>query len=112
VVRDIDSKQYFMFYEAVAADGRRSIGVAVSKDGLRGWQRCPQPVLEGSGKAGAWDEGGVGCPWAVSMAGGAWRLYYSGRAAAGGGAWSGIGLARSVEGGSDFQGAPSQFERH
>ncbi|KAI3438045.1 hypothetical protein D9Q98_000488 [Chlorella vulgaris] len=112
VVRDIDSKQYFMFYEAVAADGRRSIGVAVSKDGLRGWQRCPKPVLEGSGKAGAWDEGGVGCPWAVSMAGGAWRLYYSGRAAAGGGAWSGIGLARSVEGGSVFQGAPSQFERH
>ena len=112
MVRDIDTKQYFMFYEAVGADGGRSIGLAVSQDGLRGWRRCPQPVLEGSGVAGAWDEGGVGCPWAVSMAGGKWRLYYSGRAQRGAGAWRGIGMARSVEGGPAFEGGAMQFQRH
>ena len=31
--------RYLMFYEAVAGDGRRSIGVAVSPDGIRGWKR-------------------------------------------------------------------------
>ena len=121
MVRDLDSRQFFMFYEAVGAGGTRSIGLAVSPDGLTDWQRCPQPVLTGSGKAGAWDAGGVGCPWAVSMAAGKWRLYYSGRgggggggggAGDGGGAWRGIGMARSVEGGSTFQGAPTQFQRH
>lgn len=38
-----------MFYEAVAEDGRRSIGVAASPDGIRGWKRmdryrCPAPL--------------------------------------------------------------------
>lgn len=112
VVRDLDTKQYFMFYEAVASDGGRSIGVAVSRDGLRGWRRCPEPVLQGSGEAGAWDEGAVGCPWAVSMAGGRWRLYYSGRAQHDGGAWRGIGMARSVEGAPSFEGAPLRYARY
>jgi hypothetical protein len=112
VVRDIDSRQFFMFYEAVAADGARSIGVAVSADGLTGWQRCPTPVLSGSGAAGAWDAGAVGCPWAVSMAGGAWRLYYSGRQQAGSGGWGGIGMARSHDSAAKFQGAPTRFQRH
>jgi hypothetical protein len=31
VVKDIDSRQYFMFYEGVSTDGSRSIGLAVSK---------------------------------------------------------------------------------
>lgn len=112
VVRDIDTKQYLMFYEGVAADGTRSIGLAVSKDGLKGWARCPEPVLAGSGAAGAWDQGDVGCPWAVSMAGGRWRLYYSGRQQCGGGGWRGIGMARSVEGGPAFQGVPTRYERY
>lgn len=113
MVRDLDSKRYLMFYEGVAADGARSIGVAVSDDGLRGWRRCPRPVLTGSGVAGSWDEGDVGCPWAVSMAGGAWRLYYSGRPQRGGGAWRGIGMARSVGGGDLFEAAAQkQFQRH
>lgn len=57
-----------MFYEAVAEDGARSIGAAVSRDGLRGWQRLPDPVLA-AGEPGAWDAGGVGAPCAVPMAG-------------------------------------------
>ena len=57
-----------MFYEAVAADGARSIGASVSRDGLRGWRRLPAPVLA-PGEAGAWDAGGVGAPCAVPMAG-------------------------------------------
>jgi hypothetical protein len=44
------------------------------------------------------------------MAGGRWRLYYAGRKAAGG-AWQGIGLALSEEGGPTFQGAPTAFKR-
>lgn len=119
VVRDVDTKRFFMFYEGVAADGSRSIGVAVSDDGKSGWQRCAQPVLTGSsscsgggGDSGAWDAGDVGAPWAVSMAKGIWRLYYSGRQQRGGGAWQGIGMARSAEGGPAFQGAPTQFARH
>lgn len=96
----------------MGADGGRSIGVAVSDDGLSGWQRCPQPVLAGSGREGGWDAADVGCPWAVSMAGGKWRLYYSGRAQRGGGGWGGVGLARSDEAALSFQGAPTRFERH
>lgn len=112
VVRDVDTKRFFMFYEGVAADGSRSIGLAVSDNGKTGWQRCPQPVMTGSGEGGAWDAGDVGAPWAVSMAKGIWRLYYSGRQQRGGGAWQGIGMARSAEGGPAFQGAPTQFARH
>ena len=57
-----------MFYEAVAADNRRSIGMAVSKDGVRDWQRLGRPVLE-AGQPGSWDAGGVCSPSVVSMAG-------------------------------------------
>jgi hypothetical protein len=67
--------------------------MAISKDGISGWQRCPYPVLEpaikpkeslsdqGTQEASveAWDEGAVGQPCAVSMSQGRWRLYYSGR---------------------------------
>lgn len=97
-----------MFYEAVASDGTRSIGAAASKDGLKNWTRLPAPVLEPSEDASAWDAGGVGAPCAVPMAGGNWRLYYAGRARSGGagdgrgpGAWEGVGLALSQQGGED-----------
>jgi hypothetical protein len=43
------------------------------------------------------------------MAGGRWRLYYAGRAGAAG-AWRGIGLALSEDGG-EFMGAPTRFRR-
>ena len=57
-----------MFYEAVAADDKRSIGMAVSKDGVRDWVRLGRPVLE-AGQPGSWDAGGVCSPSVVSMAG-------------------------------------------
>ena len=59
-----------MFYEGVARDGRRSIGVAVSRDGQTGWTRHPQPILGPSEQAGSWDGASVGAPCAVPMAGG------------------------------------------
>ncbi|KAK9805256.1 hypothetical protein WJX72_009116 [[Myrmecia] bisecta] len=61
VVRDSASKRYVMFYEAVADDDRRSIGLAVSRDGLRGWARLDRAVLEAAagGDGSAWDAGGV-----------------------------------------------------
>jgi predicted GH43/DUF377 family glycosyl hydrolase len=109
-VRDVDSRSYFMFYEAVAADGSRSIGLAVSKDGLKRWERLPQPVLAAADSTMAWDAAGVGEPCAVSMSGGRWRLYYSGKAFKDG-PWSGIGLALSVADAGTFEGAPQQFSR-
>lgn len=113
VVRDIDSKHYFMFYEAVAYDNRRSIGLAVSKDGIRGWQRYSKPVLAPStAEGGGWDCASVGTPWAVSMAKGQWRLYYSGKKNIQG-PWEGIGLALSDSDGSEdkWMGAPVRFKR-
>lgn len=81
-----------MFYEAVAADGTRSIGLATSADGKKSWQQQPDPVLTASQTAGAWDAGSVGTPCAVAMSEGRWRLYYAGRAQQSG-PWEGIGVA-------------------
>lgn len=39
VIKDGALQRYLMFYEAVAADGSRAIGLAASKDGIRGWKR-------------------------------------------------------------------------
>ncbi|KAG2439414.1 hypothetical protein HXX76_004771 [Chlamydomonas incerta] len=115
VVRDVDNRQLLMFYEAVGYDNRRSIGLAVSKDGGAVWRRYGAPVLEaadgGGAAAGAWDGGDVGHPCAVSMSGGRWRLYYTGRQNSGSGPWNGIGLALSVEGGPTFENVPVQYRR-
>ena len=109
VVFDSSTKQYVMFYEAVARDDSRSLGVAVSPDGLRGWRRAVDgPVLEASAPSpsaspgGSWDDGGVGAPCVVPMAGGKWRLYYAGRAKGSApGAWCGVGLALMADDGDD-----------
>ena len=88
VVRDVDNRQLLMFYEAVGCDNRRSIGMAVSKDGGAVWRRYGAPVLEaadGGAAAAAWDGGDVGHPCAVSMSAGRWRLYYTGRQTSGSG---------------------------
>lgn len=111
IVRDIDTKKYFMFYEAVGSDYKRTIGLAVSDDGITEWKRHPLPVLSPSEENGAWDSGCVGTPWAVSMAQGKWRLYYSGRSTRGSGPWEGIGLALSCDGQVTAEGAPASFKR-
>ena len=110
-MRDVDNRQYVMFYEAVAADNSRSIGMAVSKEGMKGWLRCPNPVLKAAEGEGCWDTGAVGQPCAVSMSKGRWRLYYAGRQQRPAGPFEGIGVALSTEGGSSFQGMPAEFVR-
>lgn len=36
-VRDLQNKQFVMFFEAVDDQNVRSIGLAISKDGISGW---------------------------------------------------------------------------
>ena len=55
----MDNKQYVMFYEAVAADNSRSIGLAVSPDGVSDWERHPQPVLTAATQAGGGGSSGM-----------------------------------------------------
>ena len=109
VVRDFDTRKWLMWYEAYDAEGRSSIGLAVSDDGVKGWRRHSEPVLSAA-DGDAWDSSAVGSPCAVSMAEGRWRLYYGGRRAGDGGAWSGIGVALSASG-ATFEGVPVSFER-
>ncbi|KAK2969039.1 hypothetical protein RJ640_007904 [Escallonia rubra] len=94
VVRNRKDGKYVMAYEGVAADGRRSIGMAVSADGLKDWRRLQAgPVLKCCEEDG-WDNEGVGSPCLVQMDGEAdeWRLYYRG---VGKGGQTGIGMAVS-----------------
>ncbi|KAJ6689974.1 hypothetical protein OIU85_006277 [Salix viminalis] len=94
VVRNKKDGKYLMAYEGVAADGKRSIGLAVSPDGLKDWRRFQdEAVLEASVKDG-WDNKGVGSPCLVQMDGEVdeWRLYYRG---VGNGGRAGIGMAIS-----------------
>ncbi|CAA7401122.1 unnamed protein product [Spirodela intermedia] len=87
-----EGQGYLMAYEGVSGDGRRSIGVAESPDGLKDWRRRGgEAVLEPSAEGG-WDDGGVGSPCLVQMDGEGWRLYYGG---VGKGGRSGIGMALS-----------------
>ncbi|EIE20651.1 hypothetical protein COCSUDRAFT_30400 [Coccomyxa subellipsoidea C-169] len=109
VVRDFATKQWIMFYEGVARDNARSIGVAVSENGLS-WRRLSRPVLK-AGPPGAWDCGGVGSPCAVPMADGRWRLYYHGLRQKGGSA-SGVGLALTdKESSEEFEGVRVAFNK-
>lgn len=112
VVRDVDSKKYFMFYEGISNDQVRSIGLAVSDDGVSGWKRYPKPVLSPSQQDGSWDSGSIGTPWAVSMAKGRWRLYYAGvDKERKGSSWAGIGVAVSKKESEKFEGGPIEFDR-
>ncbi|KAI3429174.1 uncharacterized protein J3R85_008598 [Psidium guajava] len=100
VVKNRKAGNYLMAYEGVAADGKRSIGVAVSEDGLKNWKRLQEgPVLQPSEDEG-WDNKGVGSPCLVQMENSIneWRLYYGGF---GIGGRTGIGMA--VSGGSDIR---------
>eukprot|EP00798_Chlamydomonas_sp_ICE-L_P005904 gene5904-33475_t len=84
-VQDIENRQYVMYYEAVGVNNVRSLGMAVSKDGLKSWKRCPYPIF--SADADSWDSGSVGAPCPVSMSAG------------------------NVDGGKMFEGVPSVYKR-
>lgn len=44
----MNPRRHLMFYEAVAEDDTRSIGLAVSQDGRTGWQRLDRYSLNPS----------------------------------------------------------------
>nr|DAD34912.1 TPA_asm: hypothetical protein HUJ06_005552 [Nelumbo nucifera] len=95
VVRNRRDGGYLMAYEGIAADGQRSIGLAVSPDGLKDWRRCGEDaVLKPSADEDGWDNKGVGSPCLVQLEGSPdeWRLYYRG---VGKGGRTGIGMAVS-----------------
>lgn len=97
VVRNRKDGKYLMIYEGVDGNGRRSIGMAISSDGLKGWRRVEEnnPLLKRC-EEGGWDSEGVGSPYLVEMDGDhqdhEWRLYYRGIGKNG---RSGIGMAVS-----------------
>ncbi|XP_023731346.2 uncharacterized protein LOC111879102 [Lactuca sativa] len=93
VVKNKKDGGYLMVYEGVGVDGKRSIGLARSSDGLKDWRRVGgEPILEHA--EGCWDDGGVGSPYLVHMEGeeDEWRLYYKGIGRIG---HTGIGMAVS-----------------
>ncbi|KAK2636164.1 hypothetical protein Ddye_030956 [Dipteronia dyeriana] len=96
VVRNRKDGKYVMVYEGVGVDGKTSIGLAMSADGLEDWRRFQdKAVLETESKDGSWDNMGIGSPCLVQMdgdGGDEWRLYYRG---IGSGGRTGIGLAVS-----------------
>ncbi|KFK44586.1 hypothetical protein AALP_AA1G278000 [Arabis alpina] len=96
VTRNKRDGSYVMAYECVDRNGKMSIGLAVSKDGLNDWKRVQnEEAVIAVGEDGAWDNEGVGCPYLVEMDGDSdhqWRLYYRG---VGNGGRTGIGLAVS-----------------
>ncbi|KAI9085439.1 hypothetical protein K1719_032600 [Acacia pycnantha] len=81
VARNRRDGNYLMAYEGVAADGKRSIGMAVAPDGLKQWVRLQDEAVLNPAEKGSWDDKGVGSPYLVpvdSDAGDGWRLYYRG----------------------------------
>lgn len=94
VARSRRDGNYVMAYEGVAADGRRSIGMAISPDGLKEWVRLQDEAVMKPSDKGCWDDKGVGSPCLVHMDTEAneWRLYYRG---IGNGGRVGIGMAVS-----------------
>eukprot|EP00898_Chlorokybus_atmophyticus_P005514 jgi/Chlat1/5964/Chrsp4S06288 len=84
---------YLMLYEALSAEGKHSICLATSDDGLT-WSRSEGgPVLSAAAQ-GSWDSEGVGQPCLVDMEDGQWRLYYTGWDASG---VASIGMAESSD---------------
>ncbi|KAL5553739.1 hypothetical protein UlMin_041140 [Ulmus minor] len=98
VVKSRKNGKYLMAYEGVGGNGERSIGLAMSEDGLKDWKRLPNGAVLMKSEEDGWDNRGVGSPCLVQMEGedDEWRLYYRGF---GDGGRSGIGMA--VSQGSD-----------
>ncbi|XVF03298.1 hypothetical protein REPUB_Repub04eG0249100 [Reevesia pubescens] len=100
VVKNKKDGKYIMAYEGVDTDGKRSIGLAMSADGLKDWRRIQDDaVLKPATMDDGWDSKGIGSPCLVEMDGDVdeWRLYYRG---VGNGGRIGIGMA--VSDGSDI----------
>ncbi|KAH7515979.1 hypothetical protein FEM48_Zijuj10G0085800 [Ziziphus jujuba var. spinosa] len=94
VVRNRKDGKYLMAYEGVDAKGKRSIGLAVSPDGLKDWTRFQDEGVLKPSMGNGWDNKGVGSPCLVHMDGeeDEWRMYYRG---VGNGGRTGIGMALS-----------------
>ncbi|MED6180291.1 hypothetical protein PIB30_008787 [Stylosanthes scabra] len=96
VARNLRDGKYVMAYEGVGGDGRRSIGVAVSDDGLMDWVRVQDEAVLKPSEIGCWDDECVGSPCLVQIMdrgrnnNDEWRLYYRG---VGNGGRGGIGMA-------------------
>lgn len=79
---------YYMFYEGVRTSGQRSIGLAISEDGIA-WRRQPGSEADGSvfshapSGSGRWDAFAVGTPCVVEAPEGGLWLYYIGSNEAG-----------------------------
>lgn len=80
VMRNRRDGNYMMAYEGVAANGRRSIGMAISPDGLKEWMRLQDEAILKPSDKGCWDDKDVGQPCLVHMDTEAneCRLYYRG----------------------------------
>lgn len=94
VTRNKSDGKYIMAYEGVDGNGRRSIGMAVSPDGLKEWVRLQDEAILKPSDKGCWDDKDVGSPCLVhmDMETNEWRLYYRG---VGNGGRVGIGMAVS-----------------
>lgn len=76
----LENGGYKMWYEGVSQDGKHSIGLATSSNGIV-WERASNnPVFTASSSdSGAWDSGGVGSPHLVWLPEKRrWRMYYVG----------------------------------
>ncbi|KAG8661734.1 hypothetical protein MANES_01G033900v8 [Manihot esculenta] len=92
VIKSRRDGNYLMAYEGVGADGKSSIGLAASEDGLKDWGRVQEePILEASDVGHGWDNEEVRSPCMIEMED-EWRLYYVG---VGKGGRTGIGMAVS-----------------
>ncbi|KAL0421034.1 UNVERIFIED_CONTAM: hypothetical protein Slati_3126300 [Sesamum latifolium] len=61
VLRNKKDGEYLMVYEGVDGDGKSSIGVAVSSDGLQHWRRVQDSPVFKQSEDGGWDCEGVVC---------------------------------------------------
>ena len=90
---------YKMFYEGLSFDGRHSIGLAHSTDGLDWKRHSDTPVFTYNSDSAQWDSNGVGSPHVIWLSDKKrWRLYYVGTSLDGDSSLStAIGVAESTD---------------
>ncbi len=90
----LDDAGYRMYYTCTNASGGRSIGLAVSSDGID-WQRVAEnPVLIASPAGTAWDDEAVYTPWVLHLPSG-YAMWYGALGTTG---YRATGLAHSTDG--------------